>query len=625
MRKVKSKLSPLKAWKYVGKTPVTLSIQDVFTEPRKASDRYRGFHINDQDKCIGCGTCANICPTEAIALVEVEGRDTGSLNTCSIRSNMLPTFDYGRCSFCGLCVDICASDSLGMTKEYIHISDDLDSFIFMPDLDGIHGVHMENGYRRDSDSELLDLERYEINEIPVEEMGTSFVEIIKGYSKEMALAEASRCLECGLCTDICPANMNVPDYVKAVFENRLEDGLEILYKTNPLPDICGRVCTHKCETACALSHRGDPVAIRWLKRFIVDNVDDDAYRKRILNQNDQENSTVKQVAIVGSGPAGLSAAYYLRSFGYNVTIFEQKPLAGGVLRYGIPEYRLPDRAVNKDIEVIRDMGVEIKTNMKIGMHLSMHDLREGFDAVYLATGKWLPKLLKIKNDHHKDVIYSTDFLEACRDYTGGLRGMPEVHEKVIVIGGGDVSFDVARSLIRLQNEKYGVSHVSFVARKDELHLAASGEEIIEAKLEDLIFKLNTSPIEIITDRKSGGIKGLKVAITETQVDACGRVKTIVHKNKTCVIEGTQVYYAVGSAADYAYLTTYFGEKLELDHGKVSVLETGQVKDQPWLFAGGDIVHGPDVVSAIADGHRAAKGIDDYLRFKCSTFWISPML
>lgn len=625
MQIAKSKLSPLKAWKYVGKTPVTLSVQDVFIEPRRASDRYRGFHINDQDKCIGCGTCSEICPTEAITLVEVEGRESSSCNIGIARSNMLPTFDYGRCSFCGLCVDICASDSLGMTKEYIHVSEDLDSFVFMPDLNGIHGVHMEDGYRRDASSDLLDLERYEMDELPMDEMGDSFVELVRGYSKEMALSEASRCVECGLCSDVCPANMNVPEYVRAVFEDRLEDGLEILYKTNPLPDICGRVCTHKCETACSLSHRGEPVAIRWLKRFIVDNVEDSAYERKILSQSKKMKETVKRVAIVGSGPAGLSAAYYLSSFGYNVTVFEQKPLAGGVLRYGIPEYRLPDRAVNKDIQVIRDMGVEIKTNMKIGMHLSMHDLREGFDAVFLATGLWMPKVLKLKNNDHSDVIYSNDFLESCREYTAGLRGTPEVHEKVIVIGGGDVSFDVARSLVRLQKEKYGVSHVSFVARKDEMHLAASLEEVVEARIENVKYNFSACPLEILVERKNGHIKGLKVAETVTKVNDDGHVQTIVHKNKTRIIDGTQVYFAVGSAPDYAYLKTYFGEAIEFDHGKLAILETGQVKGQPWLFAGGDIVRGPDIVSAVADGQRAAKGIDDYLRFKSSTFWISPML
>ncbi len=629
MQMVKSKLSPLKAWKHLTEKPVTLSSHEIFTQPRKASDRYRGFHINHQDKCTGCGTCSEICPTEAIKLIEVEGREA-----YSGRTNMLPSFDYGRCSFCGLCIDICTSDSLNMTKEYIHISTDLDTFIFMPDALGIHGVYHENGYTRDKNSELLDLEQYEVEEIPIEGRNQSFIELVRGYSKERAIAEASRCVECGICTDACPAHMNVPEYIKAIYEDRLDDGLELLYETNPLPNICGRICTHKCETACALSNRGEAVSIRWLKRYIVDNVIEKDYQERILKNSaylkmSGQSTTIKRVAIVGSGPAGLSAAYYLRTLGYRVTVFEAKPLAGGVIRYGAPEYRLPDRAVSKDIQVIQDMGVEIKTSTPVGKDIRMIDLQENYDAVFIATGFWLPKSLNIKNNIHKDIKYSTEFLADCRNYTGGLSGLPDIHKNTIVIGGGDVSFDVARSLVRLQNDKFGSNNVQFIARKDEMHLAASLDEVIEARLEDVHYNLNSNPYEIVIDKVSGDIKGVKVYETTTVIDTDGKVKTTVNKKKSRLIEGTQVYFAVGSTPDLNYLTQHFEqflkEEIELDRAKIKVNEKGQVEGQPWLFAGGDIVNGPDIISAIADGHNAAKGIDDYLSQKSSVVWISPML
>jgi len=604
----KSKLSPLKAWKYLIKKPVSLNHDQIFLHPREASDRYRGFHINHQDKCTGCGTCSEICPTDAINLVEVPGREA-----YDGRTNQLPTFDYGRCSFCGLCVDICTSDSLRMTKEYIHVSTDLDSFMFMPDELGIHGVYYADGYTRDKNSELLDLDRYPIEEISHEGRNTSFIELIKGFSKDMALAETARCVECGICTDTCPANMNIPEYIKAIFNEKLDEGLELIYNTNPLPHVCGRICTHKCETACVLSNRGEAVSIRWLKRYIVDNITDVDYQNKIINNLRLETKSVdKKVAIVGSGPAGLSAAYYLRTLGYNVTVFESKPLAGGVVRYGAPEYRLPDRAVTQDIENIRKIGVDIQTSTTIGTDISLLELKENYDAVFIGTGFWLPKKLNILNNDHPDIIYSTDFLSQSRDYTRGLQAMPEIHEKMIVIGGGDVSFDVARTLVRLQNEKYGKNHVEFIARKDEEHLAASLDEKVEAKQEDVRYNLNASPTEVVVDEQTNQIIGVKVAESMTRVNGNGKAITTTDCAKTHFIEGTQVYFAIGSDPDYCFLEKAIGESLKLNKNKLVVKDNGQIKDHNWLFAGGDIINGPDIISAIADGHHAAKGIDEYL-------------
>jgi glutamate synthase (NADPH/NADH) small chain len=323
--------------------------------------------------------------------------------------------------------------------------------------------------------------------------------------------------------------------------------------------------------------------------------------------------TKQSIAIVGSGPAGLSAAYYLRTMGYAVTVYEARPQAGGVVRYGAPEYRLPDEKVTEDIAVIEKTGVKILTNTKVGKDISLESLHEQYDAVFVATGYWKPKYLDIPNKDHPDVCNSVDFLAAARDYTRNMGPMPEIHERAIVIGGGDVSFDVARTLVRFQLEKFGKHHVEFVARKDEKNLAASLDEIIEARQEGVIYNLNASPVKIDVD-ENNQIIGVTVSKCET-FEVEGMLKTITDPDQTCCIEGSQVYFGVGTSPDFDYLTEKLGDQLKINRNKVVIKDNGQVEGVDWLFAGGDIVHGPDIISAIADGHEAARGIDDYLMNK----------
>ncbi|MCK5388806.1 MAG: 4Fe-4S binding protein, partial [Candidatus Izimaplasma sp.] len=277
-------------------------------EPREGADNLRGFHTNDWEECIGCSTCMDICPTEAITMAErldvedVEGA-----------FQQRPIIDYGRCCFCALCVDTCTTGSLKMSKEYIYSHEDPDKFLLMPEALW-QGQAVKDGWVKDEVSDLLDLKRVHMEHEDPEDRKTSFIEIVRGYSKEYAKQEAARCVECGVCTGSCPVQMHIPAYIKAIWEDDIEGALREVYETNPLPGVCGRVCTHNCETACSIAVRGEAIAIRWLKRYIIDSAPNDIYEKVLMEPVSEVIDA--SVAVVGAGPAGLAAAYYLRVMGY---------------------------------------------------------------------------------------------------------------------------------------------------------------------------------------------------------------------------------------------------------------------------------------------------------------------
>lgn len=603
MNKEKSIFSPIKAWKYLLRKPVTILKKDIFDKPRESSLRYRGFHQNDWEKCLGCGTCSKICPTNAIDMLVVE-----NIEKKEGYKNERPAFDYGRCSFCALCVDICPSDSLNMSREYLHMSKDADTFCFMPDSTGIHKDSFGKGYLRDSDSELLDLNRYEMELEPVSRKN-SFLEIVRGYSFEKALAESARCVECGICTETCPAHMNIPEYIKSVWQGNMKEAVGYLYKTNPLANVCGRICTHKCEGVCALSKRGEAISIRWLKRYIVDNTPMDQYEEAALSFVTE--AVNGKVAIVGSGPSGLSCAYYLRTLGYEVDVFEEKALPGGVIRYGGPEYRLPEESVLKDIGMIEKAGVKFVCNTKVGRDITLDELKNRYDAVFLGTGFSLSRPLNIPGYEHEDVEYAIPFLGQTRDYLRETAEMPDIHEKAIVIGGGNVAFDVGRTLIRLQQLKFGSDFVSMAALEHKEILPCDIEELEEGTEEGIKGHYGYGPDEIVI--KDGKIVGLRVKKVVSIFDADGRFNPAYDVSDSYVIEGTQVYIATGQMPEYAFFDEAMMEQVEIARGKVKVGKHGQFGKFPWLFAGGDIVQGPDIITGVANGHDAALGIDDYIR------------
>lgn len=599
----KNYFSPLIGLKYLFKKPETIKVPKVY---REAAERYRGFHTNDWDVCIGCGTCSEICPTNAIIMTEVK-----ELPDVEGSKPERPVIDYGRCSFCGLCVDICTTGSLKMTREYTHISPDANDFLYIPYEDGIHKVEFPEGYKRTDDSDLLDLERNNLEAMEPEGRKGSFIEFMKGFSKEQAIIESSRCVECGICTKTCPAHMDIPQYIKSVWEDNLEEATDWLYNTNPLPGVCGRVCTHKCETVCALTNRGEAIAIRWLKRYIVDNTPDDTYEKVVMAKVSKQGEG--KIAIIGAGPAGLAAAYYLRTLGYEVTVFEKDARAGGVMRYGIPAYRLPDSALDRDIKFIESIGVKIKTNTEVGKDIKFEDLEKDYDAVFIGTGFTLGRSTRVPGTDHKDVYQALPLLAKIRDYVRGDGPMPYFTENVVVIGGGNVAMDIARSLVRLQNEKFGKSNVILTCLESEDIMPADREEIDESREEGVKIYPAWGPKEIEIG-EDGKIKGLHVVKCLSVFDENKRFNPKFDENQKNFFEADMIVEAIGQAPNYNYIPEKYQEKLEFIRGRIKTDENGRTAIE-WLFAGGDIVHGPDIIHGIADGHNAAKAIDQYLMEK----------
>lgn len=587
--KLKDLLSPFNVWKRAAQKPWT--IKNPITD-RPGADNYRGFHKNDFEKCIGCGTCEDICQNDAIDLVPVEKVET-SMGDSGLR----PKIDYGRCCWCALCVDVCPTGSLTMSNNYTWVAEDADEFRFVPGAEKKKWDDSKVGYLRSENFQLIDFERISMKELAVEERDTSFVEMIKGYSKEQAMKEAERCLECGICVARCPAHMDIPEYIKAIREDNIEEAVQILYKTNPFSASCGRICTHKCEEVCALFHNGEPIAIRWLKRYIMDQISSEEMAK-VLAENIKTNK--KEIAIIGAGPGGLSAAYYLRLLGYDITIFEAKEKGGGMLRYGIPEYRLPYDQLDKDIEHIFSLGVKIEYNKKVGKDILLDELYQNYDSVYFSTGLEKRSGLRCEGEELPGVAAGVDYL---RDITRGKK--VDIGKKVVVIGGGNVAMDVARTALR-----FGVD-VTVLYRRRIVDMPADLEEITEAQEENVTF-IPQSLQTKIEKTDNGRLKLHWNNMKMVEDPGKKRPKPVAIEGDYDSIVVDTIFKAIGQKADFSYIPKEYEEKLNFKWGKVVTNKFAQTSI-PKIFAGGDAVNWiADAVSAIADGHIAAKGIDDFL-------------
>jgi len=442
----------------------------------------------------------------------------------------------------------------------------------------------------------------------------NFLEVALGYTEDMAVEEAGRCLQCKNrpCVEGCPVNVKIPEFIKLVAERDFEGAYHKIKETNNLPAICGRVCPQEsqCEKLCVRAKKGEAVGIGRLERFAAD-----WYMANKQPKVEAVEKKNKKVAVIGSGPAGLTCAGDLAKMGYNVTIFEAFHAPGGVLMYGIPEFRLPKALVQKEIDTVRQLGVEIKTNMVIGKVLSLEELKdEGYEAIFIGTGAGLPSFMNIPGENLNGVYSANEFLtriNLMKAYKFPECDTPiKVGRNVAVIGGGNVAMDAARSAKRL-----GAENVYIVYRRSEAEMPARLEEIHHAKEEGIIFKILTNPTKIIgTD--DGWVKAMECVEMELgEPDASGRRRPIVKAGSEHVIDVNTVVIAIGQSPNPLIKSTTPGLETHKWGGIIADEETGKTSIEG-VYAGGDAVTGAaTVILAMGAGKKAAKAIDEYLSKK----------
>ena len=438
----------------------------------------------------------------------------------------------------------------------------------------------------------------------------NFEEVALGYTKEMAMEEAARCLNCKNkpCVGGCPVNVPIPAFIEKVAAGDFEGAYEVITTENALPAICGRVCPqeNQCEGKCVRGIKGEPVGIGRMERFVAD--------WHMANAKETEVNIEKngmKVAVVGCGPAGITCAGELIKKGYDVTVFEALHKPGGVLSYGIPEFRLPKDLVAKEIESVQKLGVDIETNVIVGRSITIDELMEdGYKAVFVGSGAGLPRFLNIPGENHLGVYSANEFLTRVNLMKGYK--FPEcptpvkVGKKVAVVGAGNVAMDAARTALRLGAE------VHIVYRRSEEELPARVEEVHHAKEEGIIFDLLTNPIEILSDENGwvNGIKCIKMELGEP--DASGRRRPVAIEGSEFVMDVDTVIMSLGTSPNPLISSTTEG--LEVNKYKCIIADEEHGKTtKEGVYAGGDAVTGAaTVILAMGAGKAGAKGIDEFL-------------
>lgn len=449
----------------------------------------------------------------------------------------------------------------------------------------------------------------------------NFLEVALGYTEEMAIDEAKRCINCPNkpCVSGCPVGIHIPEFIQQVAEGNFEAAYEIISRSSSLPAVCGRVCPqeNQCEGVCNRGKNGEPVGIGRLERFVADYHNANSTAAPIKPESNEH-----KVAVIGSGPAGLTCAGDLAKRGYDVTVFEALHLAGGVLVYGIPEFRLPKDIVQKEVDGLKALGVKVETDMVIGRIITIEELKEeyGFEAIFIGSGAGLPRFMNIPGENLKGVFSANEFLtrsNLMKAYREDSATPIKQSKNVAVVGAGNVAMDAARTAKRL-----GAENVYIVYRRSEEEIPARREEVEHAMEEGIIFKLLTNPTEVIAhptedtrDPNFGTVVGLKCVQMELgEPDASGRRRPVTIPDSEFELEVDCVIMSLGTSPNPLLKATTEGLDTK-PRGEIVADENGATSIEG-VFAGGDAVTGAaTVILAMGAGKTAAKAIDEYIQNK----------
>ena len=451
------------------------------------------------------------------------------------------------------------------------------------------------------------------NEMPTQDPAIrsgNFDEVALGYSKEAAVDEAKRCLNCKNkpCVGGCPVGIDIPAFIEKVAQEDFEGAYEIIARSSSLPAVCGRVCPQErqCEGKCVRGIKGEPVAIGRLERFVAD-----WHNQHGTGEVKQPVKNGHKAAVIGAGPSGLTCAGDLARMGYDVTVYEALHLAGGVLVYGIPEFRLPKAIVQKEVDGLKALGVKINTNMVIGKTLSVDELfEEGYEAIFIGSGAGLPRFMNIPGENLKGVYSANEFLtrvNLMKAYKENSDTPIKRGKSVAVVGGGNVAMDAARCAKRL-----GAENVYIVYRRGEAEMPARLEEVEHAKEEGIIFKTLTNPVEVLGDEHKfvTGMKCVEMELGEP--DASGRRSPVVKENSEFVLDVDVVVMAIGTSPNPLIRNTTAG--LETNRHGCFVCDESGLTSREGVYAGGDAVTGAaTVILAMGAGKTAAHAMDEYIK------------